>query len=199
MIVQHGTRRRVAVRVGAGIAAFVLSLGLAYVFVLDPRFDEVLQEEATEPRLKEDYREKKRRAVNLDAYRKQLLELDAEWARLSRLPTSFDRPFAGVLEAASRAGAAVERMESGEAELRREYYAELAGTVVVTGSFAEVAAFVANVAAAPGMTALHDLRIESPSPGGTLRLQAAMKAYRARTAAELAAARPEPKKGGTRR
>lgn len=190
---------RIAGRVAAAALAFVVVLGVAWLFVLDPRFEEVLSEEASEPRLKESYREKKRQAVNLDAYRAQARALEAEWSRLSRLPEAFDRPFAVVVDAASRAGVRIERMEADDTEVRREVHAELNGTLVVTGPFTAIAAFVANVAAAPGMTALQELQLESPEPGAALRLQATLKAYRARTAAEIAAQRPAPKKGGTRK
>ena len=73
------------VRAGAVALAFVaLTLGLVYFFVWDEQRPELQRREAEEQQLREQFRTKHSKAVNLEVYKQQLKDIERSFGALLR-------------------------------------------------------------------------------------------------------------------
>ena len=77
--------------------AFIILLGCAFWFGWSPQLDELDTKAKEEVRLKEEWLDKKRQAVNIEEYRKQLVEIDRSFgAMLRQLPNKAEMVLVGV-------------------------------------------------------------------------------------------------------
>jgi len=172
------------------LAVFLAVLALAYAFALMPKRDEL--EEAREAlyALKAQYLNKKRQAVNLDLLRAQVREADQLFGVLLRhLPNRIDRRFGDVASAAKKRGVRVEELRPEAHEQTRDFHAELAATLRVSGRYHDVGAFVGDLAAAPGSLLLHELSLDAAAAPGQVTLAATLRAFRYVDEDEIAARR----------
>lgn len=188
----------------AGIFIAITALG-GYFLWLD-QFDVLSQAEAKEARLKEDFLEKKRQAVNLDLYRQQLEEIDKSFgALLKQLPNrnEVESLLVEVNQAGLGRGLQFELFKPA-AEVVKDFYAELPINVKINGAYHDLGAFAADVAKLPRIVTLNDVNI-SVSGGkegggvssGRLVMDMQVKTFRYLDEEEMAKRRQEEKaKGG---
>src|SRR6516164_4830566 len=83
-----------AVRAGAvGIAFIALTIGLIYFFVWSVQRPELQQRQAEELSLKQEFKEKHSKAVNLELYKQQLKDIERSFGALLRqLPGKTEVP-----------------------------------------------------------------------------------------------------------
>lgn len=152
-----------------------------------------------EAKLKEDWLGKKKQAVNLDEYRRQLAEIDRSFgALLKQLPNKAEMGdmLVDINKAAQSRGLAVELFKPG-GETPREFYAEVPITLNLTGSYHDIGAFTGDVAKLPRIVTLNDINM-SANPNGTLVLRTTVKTFRYLDEAEMASQKKaqQPGKGG---
>jgi type IV pilus assembly protein PilO len=141
-------------------------------------------EEKREEQLKKEYEKKAFQAANLDAYRKQLAEMEETFGALvSQLPSDTEVP--GLLEDITNKGLLNGlniRSIDLQAERAKEFYIELPISIVASGSYHDLGAFVSGLASLPRIVTLHDFSISLPQGGDANRLNMSIiaKTYRYR-------------------
>ena len=122
---------------------------------------------------------KKNQAVNLDAYKKQLADIEQAFgALLKQLPNKqeMDALITDVNQAGLGRGLQFELFKP-EAETVSEFYAETPINVKVSGGYHDVAAFVSDVSKLSRIVTLQDIAME-PAKDGVLNMDAVVKTYR---------------------
>ena len=113
-------------------------------------------------KLKEEYVDKKKQAINLDLHRQQLREIDTQFgALLKQLPnkSQMDALLVDINQAGLGRGLQFELFRPAAAETRREFYAELPITVKVTGNYHDMGAFASDVGQLSRIVTLNDVAI----------------------------------------
>ena len=150
------------------------------------------REEAT---LKEDWVNKKRQAVNLPEYRRQLSEIDRQFgALLKQLPnrSEMESLLADINQAGLGRGLQFELFKPGT-EVMKDFYAELPIAVRVIGNYHDLGEFVSDVAQMPRIVTLNDIAIETQKEG-VLKFDATAMTYRYLDDEEVARLRKEKAK-----
>jgi len=122
---------------------------------------------------------KKNQAINLDAYKKQLADIEQAFgALLKQLPNKqeMDALITDVNQAGLGRGLQFELFKP-EAETVSEFYAETPIRVKVTGGYHDVAAFVSDVSKLSRIVTLQEIAME-PAKDGVLNMDAIVKTYR---------------------
>lgn len=158
---------------------FAIVLGCAWWFDWSVQLDTLDQRRAEEVKLKDEWLGKKRQAVNLDEYKKQLADIDRQFgALLKQLPnrSEMEALLVDVNQAGRGRGLQFELWKPGT-ESVREFYAELPIALRVTGSYADLGNFAADVAKLPRIVTLRDIVIDSEGGAG-LKMDASAVTYR---------------------
>lgn len=153
-----------------------------YFFDIEPQYKELARVQSSERELRQDFESKQARAVNLNAYRAQLREMEDSFGTMLRqLPnrTEVADLLVDVSQTGLAAGLEFELFQP-QTEVPRDFYAELPITLRVTGSFHEFGEFVSGLAALPRIVTVHDVRIQPKGKGesGKLVMDATAKTYR---------------------
>ena len=122
---------------------------------------------------------KKNQAINLEAYKKQLADIEQAFgALLKQLPNKqeMDALITDVNQAGLGRGLQFDLFKP-EAETVSEFYAETPIRVKVTGGYHDVAAFVSDVSKLSRIVTLQDISMV-PSKDGVLNMDAIVKTYR---------------------
>ena len=173
------------VRIGAVVLLFVIAASAGYYFfVWKTQRPILLEERGKETELWATLETKARKAANLQAYKDQLAEMEKSFgAMLRQLPNKTEVP--NLLVDISQTGLAAgleEKLFEPQAEVRKDFYAELPISIRLTGGYHEMGNFAAGIAALPRIVTLHDIEIQ-PAPrdvgaAGDLVLNVTAKTYR---------------------
>lgn len=129
--------------------------------------------------LRSEFTTKKVQAINLEAYKKQLADIDQAFgALLKQLPNKqeMDALITDVNQAGLGRGLQFELFKP-EPETMAEFYAETPIKVKVTGGYHDIAAFVSDVSKLSRIVTLQDIAME-PAKDGVLNMDATVKTYR---------------------
>jgi len=132
-----------------------------------------------ETELRSVFTTKKNQAINLEAYTKQLADIEQAFgALLKQLPNKqeMDALITDVNQAGLGRGLQFDLFKP-EAETVSEFYAETPIRVKVTGGYHDVAAFVSDVSKLSRIVTLQDIAME-PAKDGVLNMDAIVKTYR---------------------
>jgi type IV pilus assembly protein PilO len=187
--------------VRAGVIAIcfiVLSLVGLYMLVWTGQREELLRFEAEETELRNQFREKHGKAVNLELYKQQLADIERSFgAMLRQLPGKTEVPNL-VVDISQTGLAAGLRQELFQPlpQQSMDFYAEQPIKIRLTGSFHQFGEFVSGIAALPRIVTLHDVEIKTQPQSGydQLQLDVTAKTYRYLDEEELAAAEAERRK-----
>lgn len=174
------------------LLAILVLLGGYFLFMSDA-LDRLDREEATEQRLRTDFKTKYQMAANLKLYREQLQEMEGQFAELLKmLPSQNEMP--GLLDdltfVATDAGLRMASL-NWEQAIDREFYQEFPINMSVVGNYHQLGNMVAGVARLPRIVSLHDFVI-TKQEDGLLRMDIQARTYRFKEGAEL----PPQLKGG---
>lgn len=158
--------------------AVVAGLWFAWLKAVD---EELLAEQATEQSLREDYRKKLVQAVNLDALKKQLVQVQQYVTQLEKqLPSKaeMDALLSDINQAGLGRSLQFELFRPGQVSVQ-EYYAELPIAVRVTGGYHDIGLFAADIANLSRIVTLNNLSL-SPSKDreGVLTMDGTAKTFR---------------------
>jgi len=147
-----------------------------------------------ETELRSVFTTKKNQAINLEAYKKQLADIEQAFgALLKQLPNKqeMDALITDVNQAGLGRGLQFDLFKP-EAETASEFYAETPIRVKVTGGYHDVAAFVSDVSKLSRIVTLQDIAME-PAKDGVLNMDAVVKTYRYLDDEELIARKQQAK------
>jgi type IV pilus assembly protein PilO len=187
------------VRAGAVAVAFVvLTVALIYFFVWDEQRPQLQQRQDEEQSLRQEFRTKHAKAVNLELYKQQLKDIERSFGALLRqLPGKTEVP--NLLVDISQTGLSSgleEKLFQPQQEVKKDFYAELPIKIRLTGSYHQFGQFVSGIAALPRIVTLHDIDIRSENKDAydQLSLELTAKTYRYLDEDEIAAGEPDKKK-----
>jgi type IV pilus assembly protein PilO len=175
---------------------FALVVAGGWWFLWSPALESLDAGKAREDELKSTYVTKKGQAINLDAYKKQLADIQQSFgALLKQLPNrqEMDALVTDVNQAGLGRGLEFELFRP-EAETKKEFYAELPIRIKVGGSYHDIAAFTSDVAKLSRIVTIHDISLV-PARGSDLVMEAVAKTYRYLDEEEIVAGKPQKKEG----
>jgi len=138
-------------RVAALVGVFLLIVVGGWWFDWSDQLTQLDTKQKEELTLKDDWVAKKRQAVNLPEYKRQLSEIDRQFgALLKQLPnrSEIESLLADINQAGLGRGLQFELFKPGS-EAMKDFYAELPIAVRVTGGYHDLGEFVGDVAQMP--------------------------------------------------
>jgi type IV pilus assembly protein PilO len=174
------------------LLAILVAIPVAgYLWDTKGQIEELEAGQAAETKLKADYLNKKRQAVNLDLHRQQLREIDTQFGALLRqLPnrSQMDALLVDINQAGLGRGLQFDLFKPAQAETTREFYAELPIQVKVVGTYHDMGAFASDVGQLSRIVTLNDVQIQA-GKDGMLTMDAVARTFRYLDDEELAAQR----------
>src|SRR3954465_3268416 len=181
------------VRTGlVALCFFVVSAALFYVFVWNDQKPRLDQAAAEEQDLRDTFKKKHSKAVNLAVYQQQLSDIERSFGALLRqLPGKTEVP--NLLVDISQVGVGAgleEKLFQPSAEVKKDFYGELPIKIKLSGSYHQMGEFVSGIAALPRIVTLHDIVIkpETKDAYDVLTLELTAKTFRYLDDAEVAEA-----------
>jgi len=179
------------------LAGMLLALlAVAAWFGWNTQYEELATKEQEEVKLKDDWLNKKKQAVNLEEYRRQLAEIERSFgALLKQLPNAAEMEslLVDINQAGLGRGLQFELFKPG-AEVSKDFYAELPIQVNVTGSYHDFGAFAGDIAKLSRIVTLNDINVgPTAKSADTLTLAATAKTFRYLDEAEVAAQKKKEK------
>jgi type IV pilus assembly protein PilO len=167
-------------KIVAGLLIFAVIWGAGYYFMIKDKRIELAQLEQTETELRASFEIKQSKAVNLEAYKEQMKEMELSFASmLQQLPRKSE--VADLLVDISRTGL-VNGLEfelfKPEEERPIDFYIELPITMRVTGSYHQFAEFISGIAALPRIVTLHNFKMGPLTSDGNMTMDITAKTYR---------------------
>jgi type IV pilus assembly protein PilO len=184
------------IKLGAYVLIFIGMQVAAYFAFWNSQMDEVERGRQEVDKQKQVFLEKKRLAVNLEAYKQQRAEIEQAFgALLKQLPnkSEMDALLIDINQAGLGRGLQFELFKPAEKENVTEFYAELPVAIKVSGNYHDLGAFASDVAKMPRIVLLTDLKIDPPKEG-QLSMEAIAKTYRYLDEEEVAKQRLAAKK-----
>ncbi len=177
-------------KLGALFILLLLLVFAGYWFDWQNQLDALAQYRAKEQELRTAFLDKKKQAVNLEAYRKQLAEIEESFGEmLKQLPnkSEMEALLTDINQAGLGRGLQFELFRPAPSETRSEFYAELPITIKLAGNYHDIGAFASDISQLSRIVTLNDIAL-STSKGG-LTLDATAKTFRYLDDSEVAAQR----------
>ncbi|WP_233702116.1 type 4a pilus biogenesis protein PilO [Iodobacter ciconiae] len=178
-----------AAQIGLIVTVFAVLIFGGYFYVWSSQMEELETGLAKEEQLKKDFIDKKSKAINLDAYRQQLQEIQQSFGALLRqLPnkSEMESLLTEINQAGVGRGLFFELFKPG-LEVKTSEFAELPIDIRISGSYHDLAAFVSDVAQLSRIVTLSNLQLVSTKDPEVISMQAIAKTYRSLDEAELQA------------
>lgn len=144
------------------VVVFALLIAyLGYSFFVKDTIEQLERAEQQEQELRQIYRVRYAQAVNLELYKKQMVEMEQTFSYLlKQLPATHETP--GLLDDITYAGTSsgltfvkINWMP----EIEKEFYTELPIKIDVVGDYHQFGNFVSEVAKLPRIVSLHDFNV----------------------------------------
>ena len=171
-------------------AIAVLLVVVLWFLWLNTSEAELVAEQAKEVKLREEYKVKLGKAVNLEALKKQREQVQQYVTQLEKqLPSKaeMDALLSDINQAGLGRSLQFDLFRPGQVAVR-DYYAELPIAVRVTGRYHDIGAFASDIANLSRIVTLNNLLIV-PAKDGALAMDATAKTFRYLDADEVAAQR----------
>ena len=168
------------IKIGAFVLIFVAIQVAGWFLLWQAQTEDIEKGRQEVTKQKEVFLEKKKLAVNLEAYKQQRAEIEQAFgALLKQLPnkSEMDALLIDINQAGLGRGLAFELFKPAATENFTEFYAELPVNIKVTGNYHDLGAFASDVAKMPRIVLLTDLKIDPPKDG-VLAMEAVAKTYR---------------------
>ena len=155
--------------------------GAGYYFIINDKRTDLATLEQKELELRQSFEAKQAKAVNLEAYKEQMKEMEVMFSgMLQQLPRKNE--VADLLVDISRTGL-INGLEfelfKPEGERPVDFYAELPITMRLTGKYHQFGEFVSGVAALPRIVTLHNLKMGPLNKdNGMMTMDVTAKTYR---------------------
>lgn len=177
------------------VAILVGVLVAAYFLDWQGQLEELEAGRQLETKLKQEYVDKKRQAVNLDLLRAQLREIETSFGTLlKQLPnkSQMEALLVDINQAGLGRGLQFELFKPAQTETQREFYAELPISIKLTGNYHDMGAFASDIGQLPRIVTLNDIAL-NVGKDGTLTMDTTAKTFRYLDDDELSAQRAAAK------
>jgi type IV pilus assembly protein PilO len=165
----------------------ILIIGLGAFFDWKDQLETLDAAKQQEAKLREEYTNKKGKAVNYDLYVAQLKDVEQSFGALvKQLPNraEIDALLTDVNQAGLGRGLTFELFRPSAQEKMADFYAELPIAISISGTYHDMGAFASDVAQLPRIVTLNDVAISNNK--GQLKLDATAKTFRYLDEDELA-------------
>ncbi|HZV99122.1 MAG TPA: type 4a pilus biogenesis protein PilO [Methylophilaceae bacterium] len=159
---------------------FVLIVAAGYWFLWSPALEELDQAKQKETELRDVFLGKKRQAINLEAYKQQMVDIEKTFGALLRqLPdkSQMDALLTDINQAGLERGLEFELFKPGQ-EVRADFYAEMPISIKVIGSYHDLGGFAADISKLSRIVTLNDIVINKDAKDNRLIMDAVAKTYR---------------------
>lgn len=146
-------------RIAILLGVFLVMLLCAWWFGWSSQFEELDTKRQEESRLKDEWLDKKKQAVNLDEYSKQLAEIDRSFGTLLRqLPdkAEMESMLVDINQSGIGRGLQFELFKPGT-EAVKDFYAELPITIKLVGRYHDLGSFTGDIAKLSRIVTLNDI------------------------------------------
>jgi type IV pilus assembly protein PilO len=178
-------------RYGLFVAVAVLVVVVLWFLWLSGEDEILTREREKEIALREEYKTKLAKAINLDALRKQREQVLQYVTQLEKqLPSKaeMDALLSDINQAGLGRSLQFELFRPGQVAIR-DYYAELPIAIKVTGRFHDIGSFASDVAHLSRIVTLNNISVVPVRDGAALSMDATAKTFRYLDKDEIAAQR----------
>jgi len=193
----------IIVKLSVLIVVLILIVFAGYWFDWQNQLEQINGEKAKEEQLRTTFLDKKKQAIDLPAYRKQLEDIEKQFgALLKQLPgkSEMDALLTDINQAGLGRGLQFELFKPASGEIQRDFYAELPISIRVTGNYHDLGAFASDIGKLSRIVTLNDVALAtSTGKDGGLVMDATAKTFRYLDEDEIASQRKAAaaaKKGG---
>jgi type IV pilus assembly protein PilO len=172
------------------IVLIVIVFG-GWYFYISGQQDTLASGQQQELKLKQEFKTKQAKVVNLDALKAQLAQMNEMLSQMLReLPSKTEMPalLVNISQAAQAAGIDTELFQP-KPEIPEEFYAVKPIALKMQGTYHQFGTFISTVASLPRVVILtmHDVSLtaaksgggkDAPPPGGELMLEGTVQTYR---------------------
>jgi type IV pilus assembly protein PilO len=179
---------------------FIAILAVGALFDWKDQYDTLESARQTEAKLRDEYTQKKAKAVNYDLYVAQLKDVEQSFGALvKQLPnrSEIDALLTDINQAGLGRGLVFELFKPAPQEKMMDFYAELPINIRITGNYHDMGAFASDVAQLPRIVTLNDVSINNDK--GVLRMEAVAKTFRYLDEDEIARQRALAKEKGKKK
>lgn len=194
----------IAPKFGTLLIALLLIVGASYWFDWQHQIDRINAEKTKEEQLRSTFIDKKKQAINLDAYLQQKADIEKQFgALLKQLPgkSEMDALLTDINQAGLGRGLQFELFKPAAGESVKDFYAELPITIKITGNYHDIGAFASDIGKLSRIVTLNDIGLQS-TKGGPLTMDATARTFRYLDEAEISQQRKaaaKDKKGGAKK
>ena len=178
-------------KLGLLLLLLAVILVVAYFFDWQGQLEELETGRAQEAKLKAEYVDKKKQAVNLDLLENQKREIETSFgALLKQLPnkSQMEALLVDINQAGLGRGLQFDLFRPAPSEITRDFYAERPIAVKVVGNYHDMGAFASDVGQLPRIVTLNDVTITA-GKDNQLTMDATARTFRYLDEDEIAAQR----------
>ena len=182
----------------AMLLLLAIVIGAGWYFYWNGKNEELDAAKAQESKLKEEFKAKKQKAVNLPELKKQLAQVGQYVSTLEKqLPSKaeMDALLTDINQAGLGRGLQFDLFRPSTVNVK-EYYAEQPIAVRVTGNYHDLGAFASDIANLGRIVTLNDISITAPASSGPLALETTAKTFRYLDSEEVAMQRKSKQAAG---
>lgn len=162
--------------------AALLAVGLVfagYYVIVKDQINQLEQVKSKEEPLKEQFLDKKALAINLDAYKQQMVVAEETFGvLLKQLPNESEIPdlLIDMTQAGLSRGLQFEQIKPGRV-IEKDFYAEKLVNVRASGTYHQIAGFISDVAGLQRIINVDNFKLSKTSGDNELKLDAVTKTY----------------------
>ena len=167
-------------KLGVLLLALLALIAASYFLDWQSQLESISEAQKKEIMLRETFLDKKKQAINLEAYRQQLADIEKSFGvLLKQLPgkSEMEALLTDINQAGLGRGMQFELFKPAASENVSEFYAELPINIRVTGSYHDMGAFATAISKLSRIVLLTDVSLTQVKEG-TLAMDAIARTYR---------------------
>jgi type IV pilus assembly protein PilO len=167
-------------KLGALAVLLLLMLAGGYWFDWSNQWDQLTAARQKEAELRNQFLDKKRQAINLEAYRKQLADIEQSFgAMLKQLPnkSEMEALLSDINQAGLGRGLQFELFKPSAQEIMSDFYAELPISIKLAGNYHDIGAFASDVSQLSRIVTLNNVAL-GLDKDGRLIMDATARTFR---------------------